>query len=369
MDYFPFAARWVIVAVITIFLPLSAASFFWFRIGRKQNEYDKVISTFGITKKKDVRDIFRVVDYLLPVLFVTFVSFMGAIALVFPGEIFPDLLSEGKSQFDSPLLSGLSFGNMNPVLQRQALSMMAFAFLGSFLWSSKEIVFRLLNNDLVPGVFYAMGIRIFIASSVALVFFFVVGNGADSWVLGGLPWLALFTGMVPDRAIDFLIERFKVYTYGKGINDATFSLDRIEGIDVSHRERLAEENIHNAQNLATASLTQLIIRTPYEARQILDWIGQAKLLCYMGKDMDKCRSVGIRTVYDFFKGNKGREALREMGEAAGLNTPILEVVYEQVRDDLGVQTLNSFQNRINGDNTGAQYYYDADAITPPIPNN
>lgn len=348
MEHLSSIALLVIFIILVGFLPLSVLNFFLFRIGKKQNEYDKVIKTFGISKKRDVRDVFRVIDYLLPLTFVICVCSLGAGVLVFPSQIFPDLMVEGKTQNDSFLLSGPFFGDMNPRLQRQALSMIAFAFLGGFLWSSKEIVYRLINADLVPSVFYAIGVRIIVSCSVALVFFFMLGSLNDSWVKSGLPWLALFTGMLPDRVIDYLIERFKTYTYGRGINEATFALDKIEGMDVTHRERLAEENIHNAQNLATASLMQLIIRTPYEPRQILDWIGQAKLLCYMGKDIDKCRSVGVRTVYDFYKGNKSREALREMGEAAGFTTPILQVVNDQVRADEGIETLNGFLDRLNG---------------------
>ena len=116
---------------------------------------------------------------------------------------------------------------------------------------------------------------------------------------------------------------------------------------MQHKERLMEIGIDNAQNLATASLTDLLIETPFGARMILDWIGQAKLLCYAKENMPLLRQAGIRTVFDLFKGNKSPEALREISEAVGLNTPLLQVIYGQILDDIGIKTLYRFQHGVN----------------------
>ncbi len=347
--------RLLAVLIVTGFMPLAMMSFFWFKIGRKQNEYDKVARTFGIDSNKKVKDYFRPIDYVLPLSFITLICLIGATLAVFTDVIFPDLMNADKlTSDDSFLLSGAEFGSKNAVLQRQALSMAVFAFLGSFIWSAKEVIHRLINKDLKPSIFYSGGIRMIIAILVAIVFYFILGsNNLDTPIKSAFPWLALFTGMVPDRVINYLIDRFKIYTNGRGINNRELDLDRIEGIDLTHKERLAEEGIMNAQNLATTSLTQLIIRTPYEARQILDWIGQAKLLCYAPRDIDKFRAVGIRSVYDFYKGNKSNEALRELADAAEIATPIMQVVSEQIQDDYGIRTLAMFQNRLDGAPSGS----------------
>lgn len=335
-----------LVAIITGFFPLLAMSFFWFKIGKKQNEYDKVIDTFGISKKRDVRKVFRPINYILPLLFSTLICFVASYAFVNA-----DLVFTGERR-DSIFLSGPYFGKMNIPVQMQAFQMLAFAFLGSFLWSAKEIINRLINYDLHPSIFYKTGIRIITASSIVLVFYFMLGSESNTAINFdmALPWLAIATGLFPERVLTFLIDKFKRFVGGQKLNDEILNLTNIEGIGISQKERLAEENIFNAQNLATASLIQLIIRTPYEARQILDWIGQAKLLCYFKGDMEKVRSVGIRTVYDFYRGTKSREALNELAAAAKIATPILEVVSDQVKDDIGIRNLYHFENKLNGDN-------------------
>ena len=81
------------------------------------------------------------------------------------------------------------------------------------------------------------------------------------------------------------------------------------------------------------------METPYEARQLVDWIGQAKLVCYAKKDIDKLRSVGIRSIFDFKKGNKSRVALREISDSIGITSPLLEVIAEQIYDVLGSEPI------------------------------
>ena len=46
----------------------------------------------------------------------------------------------------------------------------------------------------------------------------------------------------------------------------------LEGITQFHKVRLSELGIENIQNLVKASLVELILKTPYKPRQIIDWI-------------------------------------------------------------------------------------------------
>ena len=44
------------------------------------------------------------------------------------------------------------------------------------------------------------------------------------------------------------------------------------------------------------------------------------------------------------KGNKNRIVLREIADSVGLDTPILEVVHGQIKDDQGILALYNFQD-------------------------
>ena len=163
------------------------------------------------------------------------------------------------------------------------------------------------------------------------------------------------------------MERYKNYINGENVNTKYLSLDNIEGISVQHKERLIEIGIDNAQNLATASLTDLLINTPFGARQLLDWIGQAKLLVYVKSDIEKLRQVGIRSVFDLYKGQKSREALMEISHAVGLTSPILQVVRDQVIEDQGIGVLYQFMQRLNSPNPDPVPYARIGAETENIP--
>ncbi|MEM1124451.1 MAG: hypothetical protein AAGJ18_28700, partial [Bacteroidota bacterium] len=159
--------------------------------------------------------------------------------------------------------------------------------------------------------------------------------------------IAFLAGIFPQRILNYLIERFQEFFSNESVTERSLSLYNIEGISIYHKERLEEIGIDNAQNLATASLTQMIAETPYDARQLLDWIGQAKLVCYVKDDIERLRAIGIRSVFDLLKGNKNRVVLRELSDAVGLDTPILEIVHGQVINDRGITALYNFQENKN----------------------
>jgi len=120
---------------------------------------------------------------------------------------------------------------------------------------------------------------------------------------------------------------------------------------MAHKERLMEMGIDNAQNLASYSLTQLMVKTPFTTREILDWIGQAKLLVYVKGEMDEYRRIGLRSAFDFFKGLKRRYDMQALAEAKGIDPTLMGLVFDQLRDDEGVKNLFEFERRMNSPNS------------------
>lgn len=357
-----------LVLIIASFFPLMLISFFRFKIAKKKRHYSKTLQIFGISKNHESKldEAFGFRNYILPLLFVTSISFVASYVIVYAFEIFPYFDKDYQGEIgDNFILSLTSLGTEDLEVQRRSLVALLMAFLGSFLWSARDMITRLINEDLPPSVFYWAGLRMILAAIVALVLSFIFGGEGMTGVLDPdnvIPWLSLDTGMFPDRIINYLSKRFSsLFSNKYDVNSRHLSLENIEGITLRHKERLSEENIESVQNLASASLTELIVNTPYEPRQILDWIGQAKLLCYAKVHAEKFRSVGIRSVFDFFKGDKSRKTLRELGELAGLPTPILEVVHQQVISDFGIRALYTFQCKLDG---GAK----DEVILPPLPS-
>ena len=343
---FTFLSRATIVFIIAGFMPLMAISFFYLMMDKKQKKYDKAMTEMGLSTTRKIRDTYSPGKYILPVGFATLICLLAAANMIFTEKFAANIT-------DSLLLTGAQYGRENVALVNQSLGVVSWAFIGGFIWSAQNIVRRLINYDLAPNVFFSAGVRIILATAVALVLSFLVGQeSAASGIFnfsGSLPALGFLSGMFPERILNYLVKTYEKYISSTDtqLNTKILSLYNIQGMSLSHKERLAEASIDNAQNLATASLTQLLIETPYEARQLLDWIGQAKLLCYAQNDIDKLRSVGIRSVFDLQKGEKSPAMLQRISDSIGMNQPLLHVLREQVMDDEGIRALYAFQQRIN----------------------
>jgi hypothetical protein len=364
-------------------------SFLYFKMGKKDNEYTKVIETFGLKKKyEDIKGkkverkpstVLRGRNYWLPLAFYTITCTIVSSLFLFPASLFGELFetetidgitTSAKTFAHNPFFMGMYFGNLDisdiemgnlsvADIQRRSIATLAWGFMGAFLWSASNMVRRLAKADITPILYYKASFRILFACAVALIFSFISGSlnlGQTGYTSSFVPAMAFMAGTLPDRFFNYLMELMKNILSGKDVNTQELHLKNIEGLSGLHRERLWEEGIDNAQNMAQSSLTQMLLKTPFEAREILDWVGQAKLLLYMKEDIGRAHAVGIRSVYDFIslketytkKGLDNMAALQELGQESGLNTSKLAVVAELVNEDLGVRSLKAFMDKLNG---------------------
>ena len=67
-------------------------------------------------------------------------------------------------------------------------------------------------------------------------------------------------------------------------------LQMVKGINIWKAYRLEEEGIENVQNLATADVTELAVRTHYNFRTLIDWIDQSLLLVRLTSEQSKALS-------------------------------------------------------------------------------
>lgn len=330
----------LIVLIIGGFMPLTAISFLSIMLKKKKREYEKALAEMNISSARKVEHTYSTGKFFLPVLFVTLICGLAISAIVFTNHFAADIN-------DNILLTGAFYGQGKTGLAYQSLAVITMAFLGGFLWSAQNIIRRMIAYDLSPSVYYSAGIRMILASTVALVLSFILGSESNNGTMvnfqSSLGAISFLTGMFPERVLNYIINLYKRFVSPDDLNENILSLYKIEGMSLAHRERLAEMGIDNAQNLATSSLTKMLIETPYGARQLLDWIGQAKLLCYAKENIDALRNVGIRSVFDLIKVRQGRAEIREISDSMGINSPLLQLIHDQVINDKGIQSLYKFQ--------------------------
>lgn len=124
-------------------------------------------------------------------------------------------------------------------------------------------------------------------------------------------------------------------------------LGMIEGINMFHRVRLSEVGVDNAQNLASASLVELMLRTPFRSSQLIDWIAQAKLYVHFKSNIGRLRDLGIRTIFDFKSVCGIDNKIPRIAQETTMSQVLLESVYQQIKDDPRIAALSEARDKLS----------------------
>lgn len=371
------------VVLLTSFMPLTAYSFFNYRLKQKADEYQRILNQLGYTGANApayvpaISKEYTSNDYVMPVSFATFMTLLGSLVLVMGPRIVHH--PEISLVLLGPKLATI-FAKGEPELgvQLQTMLIIAMAFSGAYVWSIQNVFRRLATIDLPPGAYYSVGVRMLFSIFVALILYYLsmplapgsgVGTpftdsgsipaplapGSDiltslaptSYANNALPVIAFLAGMFPQRALQYIQERVHFTSQTEKRSDP-LPLNMIEGIEIFQRLRLGELGIDNAQNLAQANGIELLLRTPFNPRLIWDWIGQARLYLYFKEDMQKIRKVGVRTIFDFAKLAQDEDRLTMMAMSAEIPIERMKVVAELVHDDADLRTLQEGANKLLG---------------------
>ncbi len=341
---------WWAVFVVAAFMPLTAVSFFLLRRREKQKKYNGVLSKLGLDDSNvsflapKFEDEFRARDYVLPVSFVTVICFLGGMMMFFGLDEDFDFFGSGRSLREA-LLTKPNFilaGSLDPDTplklmfqnQHRALAMGVWAFLGAFIWSAQYILHRMIADDLHPGTYLRIGIRLFLASFLSVAIYHLIANSPD--VLSGTkvgalgqsgnlwPPLGFVIGMFPQRWLLFLIEKIERVYRLEPARASVLPLEMIQGMTSFHRVRLNEVGIDNAQNLAKSHVVELLLKTPFKPYQVIDWMGQAMLHVYFRDELKTLRDAGIRDILVLLNTRGDKAALeRELMAQAGQGEAVL----------------------------------------------
>jgi hypothetical protein len=337
---------WVGIVLLVLYLPLTVVSYLKYRLPEKEEEYRKLMIRL---KEKGIEDPetisvleekYKWGDYMFPLFFASLFCFMGFWVLF--------------ANNADILLAGLGVGGVEDyAYSRGSLVAIGMAFLGAYVWSVQYIFRRLVTVDLPPGGYYNVGTRMVFASFVALVFYhFIRALPSGEFNVSGMeadvvpdrmlytmvPVVAFIAGTFPQRALQYMVERFKFAAIKKDKRAAELPLDMLEGVNAFHKVRLSELGIDNIQNLVEASLVELIVRTPYRPRQLVDWMAQGRLILHFKDNTRKLQGAGVRTILGFRRIGES-EKLKELASISGLNPVYLEIVYKMIQDSEPIERL------------------------------
>ncbi len=174
----------------------------------------------------------------------------------------------------------------------------AYAFLGAYIFGIGSLVRQFVTDDLQPRYYASLTSRFI----YVMVLSFMVNlvqqslNASDEQAL----LVSFFIGLFPTTGLR-LIQRIVTAVIGlaaRGFNEP-LPLNKLDGLNAYHEDRLLLEGIENVQNLASANIVDLMLRTRFTVEQIIDWIDQALLQIHTRDRFEKFRSSGIRTATDF----------------------------------------------------------------------
>jgi len=370
------AMQWFsVVALISIF-PLTAFTYRCSRLPKKTKEYNQMLKKLGYKNPTgpayvpSLESEYSWWDYILPVLFVCAITFLCAYTMILGpqkmgyGDFFSDTYSSkvdqvagNKKPAISLLLNGPSLAKLKDVKDNDrnmlfAMLVVSLAFAGSYVWAIQSLYRRLSTVDLVPGAYYSIGIRIIFSVFVGLLIYYFLSGGDvrvivnDNWKVNSPTAIAIYSflaGMFPQKGLKWLQDKFSLVVDKESSKESSpLPLSMIEGVGLFERTRFVEMGIDNAQNLAKSNFIEVVIRTPFNPREVIDWIGQARLYLYFGDEIILLRKAGIRTIFNLKKVGSEKGGLQRVEKLLEKKISIekLKTVYTIIQDDQDVIELS-----------------------------
>ncbi len=320
MNFDPVTIKSIVVFVLYLFLPLTTLTYYFSRRNRRVAELERIFSMLKVDLHyRKVYETERLGQYLWALGYASVVACAG-LAVLFLGS---EILQDGEFPFVQ--LGDAAFPQYGSRL------VFGMAFLGAYMWGFQHIFRRYALNDLLPTVYYDLSIRMIGAAIIALVVYnaYTALAGTDE-KSGGItasiwPALAFLIGIFPQRGLRYLTDSIPMLGPAADPSVRTLPLEMIEGVGSHDVLRLEELGLDTCYDLAQADFVPLILKTPYSARQLIDWILQAKLCVCFGAAVKDLREQGIRTIIDL-------EPLTEEQIAQlPLDTAVTRVALERAR--------------------------------------
>ena len=156
-----------------------------------------------------------------------------------------------------------------------------YAFIGVYLFNFGTMVRRVYLADLNEQVLWGSLNRLLLTLGLALVVLKAHLPGS------GEPGVYFSIGFLSNVFLQGILDSsLKLLNIGKPKQN-DLPLQMVRGINIWKEYRLEEEGVENVQNLATADVVELAVKTHYNFRTLIDWIDQSILLARLTDDQVK----------------------------------------------------------------------------------
>jgi hypothetical protein len=288
------AFKLFVAVVLYLFLPSTALTYHLSTRQRRAIEVDRVLAI--LTVKHSYAKAYlpeTLPTYVWAVGYASVISCIGLVLLFFSREI-----GLPNGEFPAVALADVDFP------QKGSRIVFAMAFLGAYLAGLQHIYRRYAAGDLSATLYFGFSVRVIFAAIVAVVVYNAFsslsgGVGSNAGITANIwPALAFLIGIFPQRGMRYVSDKIPMFSQANDPTVRPAPLEMIEGMESHDIIRLEEMGIDTCYDLATADFVPLLLKTPHSARQLIDWILQAKLCVFFGEGVKELRRVGIRTLVD-----------------------------------------------------------------------
>lgn len=367
MDLIDYVKTAFLLAFV-LFIPASAACYHVSRSAQRKAEIKRYMEILKIEEKDKL--LFEQqntgLSLFISVSFATFLTACFWSLIMFGSDI--EFASEYNYLLgNTDLVQTVKKSGASEIPKYQSGALLTFnmAFLGAYLWGIQNLTRRYAMNDLIPITYYNLGVRMIFATILALVIFnlseaapdMFASNISTANATSGdppsdlaasqlfTPVLAFLVGMFPQRALNWLTNKFSVFSQKHDESVRDLPLDMVEGITLYDRVRLQELGIDDCYDLANVDYIPCLFKTPYSPRALISWILQAKMCVYFGEHVKDLREQGIHTVWQINKYEV--EKLKELVKSSSLTEDKLVRVKKLISEDHEIERLVAAQKLLS----------------------
>jgi hypothetical protein len=191
------------------------------------------------------------------------------------------------------------------------LDILAFGFLGAYMFDIQMLARRYFQSDLKPSAYASAVLRVIVVLILVLVMHQLAELAGRDWAQEEAV-VAFVVGLFPVVGLRAL-SRFVAKRLSGTVPslDSRYPLSNLDGLNVWYEARLLEEGIEDVQNLVSANMVEVLLHTRVPVGRLIDWHDQAHLLLHLrprrkedkpgAHPLDALASIGVRTATKFLE--------------------------------------------------------------------
>jgi hypothetical protein len=208
--------------------------------------------------------------------------------------------------------TGLLWNGAITTTPATTVEVLAFGFLGAYLFDLQMLVRRFFQSDLKPSAYASAVLRVVVVLIIVLAMHqlpvFTDGSRAHEEAV-----VAFVVGLFPLVGLQALNRLVAVVLRGAVPTlRNNYPLSDLEGLNLWYEARLLEEGIEDMQNLVSANMVEVLLHTRVPVARLVDWHDQALLYLHLRPrrddgpqprehPRDALASVGVRSATTFLK--------------------------------------------------------------------